>query len=338
MTSQYQIHTLGSTSRINPQALVPVPAPASAHLIIVACHAIYIGPSLPSTINIQTEYAELPSHNESNWLIEPFQAGETTTYIQHIEAGVRRLAEAVAIEKSNVINGGDGDSSAASSPAILVFSGGATKQAKTSKSEGQSYLDVALEHNLFGLETTPPTLRQRIFVDEYATDSYQNILLSLIQYPLFLGQLASTDNPAAQTLVSSNHPFPTHLTIISHEFKRERFLKLHLPAVHWRGVTEYIGINPPFDRAKMAEVEEGERVQGFGAWKEDLYGTGDKLTHKRVLRGWDLDGFMKQVLQKYSNPQMADAASSLLFWSVTGKGDDDDDGRRLVYSGRAPWE
>ena len=140
MTSQYQVDKLGTTSRINPQALIPAPAPA--HLIIVACHAIYIGPSLSSTINNKTQYGELPSHNESNWLIEPFQAGETSTYIQHIEAGVRRLAEAVAIEKSSVIGGGlsGGDSSAASSPAILVFSGGATKQAKTSKSEGQSYL------------------------------------------------------------------------------------------------------------------------------------------------------------------------------------------------------
>lgn len=135
MTSQYQVDRVDTASTI-PQA--------PAHLIIVACHAIYLGPtqaitrrdlSDPAT-DIKNQYADLPSHNESNWLIEPFQAGETTTYIRHIEAGVRRLAAAVAIEKSSVLRADGG----AAGPAILVFSGAATKRAKTSRSEGQSYL------------------------------------------------------------------------------------------------------------------------------------------------------------------------------------------------------
>lgn len=75
------------------------------HLIIVCCHAIYLGPDCS---------------DESNWLIEPFQSGETGTFTAHIEAGVRELAR-------------DND-------ALLVFSGGATKREKTDITEGESYL------------------------------------------------------------------------------------------------------------------------------------------------------------------------------------------------------
>jgi hypothetical protein len=78
------------------------------HLIIVCCHAIYLGGKGGHT-------------NEANWLIEPFQTGETETYTRHIEAGVRRLAEDV--ENS-----------------ILVFSGGATKLSRTLVAEGEGYL------------------------------------------------------------------------------------------------------------------------------------------------------------------------------------------------------
>lgn len=79
--------------------------PVSTHLVVVCCHGIYFGPD---------------SSDESNWLIEPFQTGETGTYIAHIEAGVRALAK--------------------DDRALLVFSGGATKRSRTEMTEGQGYL------------------------------------------------------------------------------------------------------------------------------------------------------------------------------------------------------
>lgn len=79
-----------------------------SHLIIGCCHAIYLG-------------GEGGSSHEANWLIESFQAGETPTYVKHIEAGVKALAEA-------------GEN------AILVFSGGATKREQTGLSEAEGYL------------------------------------------------------------------------------------------------------------------------------------------------------------------------------------------------------
>ncbi|KAJ9611322.1 hypothetical protein H2200_004506 [Cladophialophora chaetospira] len=294
-----------------------MPTPPT-HLIIVCCHAIYIG-------------GEGKSSNEANWLIEPFQSGETETYVKHVEAGVKALAE----DYEN---------------AILCFSGGPTKPEKTKRSEGEGYLKVALENNLFGREPSPPTLRSRIFVDRYATDSYQNILLSLIQFPLFTQELdhrlrsnttaianstasaprSGSSKSSVPTGTKSSSPvFPTKLTIISHSFKRARFLELHLSAIKYplERVT-YIGIDPPFDTARMSEIEEGDRLRGYGAWKKDLYGASELLRSKREKRGWNEAAVGREIVGRYMDGEAKEGIERLLAWGSCSE----------RYPGRMPWE
>ncbi|KAJ5768241.1 hypothetical protein N7533_000824 [Penicillium manginii] len=50
------------------------------HLIIVCCHAIYIG-------------GPLSGSSEDEWIIEPFQRAETPTFVSHAKAGLNALME-----------------------------------------------------------------------------------------------------------------------------------------------------------------------------------------------------------------------------------------------------
>lgn len=91
-------------------------------LIIVCCHATYLG-SPGSNIAAGTD-------EERDWLLEPFQRGETPTFIEHACTGVVTLRKCLD-------RGED---------ALLVFSGGPTKSSQGClKSEGQSYLVGAIE-------------------------------------------------------------------------------------------------------------------------------------------------------------------------------------------------
>jgi hypothetical protein len=182
-----------------------------------------------------------------------------------------------------------------------------------------------LEHGLFG--NPDPTILRRILVDRFATDSYQNILLSLIQFPLFVQKLLdSTETAMAPTL------FPKKITIVSHDFKRARFLDLHLPALQWQGETTFIGINPPFEPVKMAEIEQGDRLRGYGAWEKDIYGVGAALAKKRIVRGWNEEEFRSQVLARLPTGTLRTQVEDLVGLR--------DEGQDLteVYKGNLPWK
>lgn len=216
---------------------------------------------------------------------------------------------------------------------VLVFSGGSTKRSKTTLSEAASYRDLALANDLFGHRAS---LASRIWTDDDATDSFQNVL-----FPLLLFRLHATQSQKFEVPTDDNtnqcRTFPEHMTVIGHEFKRRRFEELHLPAIRWPKDSrrfKYVGSDPPMDAEKRTEVVEGEMQRGYGAWQKDLYGAGDVLANKRKARGWtmdkkkELENTMNRIWQ-YSG--FKDNILALLTW-------DGGPTRQELYDGRLPWD
>lgn len=162
-------------------------------LAIVCCHAIYEG-SDPT--------------DEKSWRLQSFQRscgsrpGEHLTFLQHIEA-------AVQLRKSGSVT--------------VVFSGGRTNPDVADLSEAQSYFN-ALEH-------VKKDASDGILLEECATDSYQNLLFSILLFRQSYGY------------------YPSNIIVITHAFKEHRFLHLHAKAIRWPlDRIRVLGINPPFTR------------------------------------------------------------------------------------------
>lgn len=181
-------------------------------LVIVCCHAIFIGTQ--SSSNGGPDCASDP-YNESNWLLKPFQRGskdpfkegEHVTFIAHIS---RAVQVAKKLEDANP----------ATRPAI-IFSGGPTEMTKTTISEAQGYNTVY--NILYPADSWP------VLIEDRATDSFQNILFSLLKYRQELGH------------------WPDHISIVTHAFKTRRMMDLHLKALKWPKWAACLeGIDPAF--------------------------------------------------------------------------------------------
>jgi hypothetical protein len=104
----------------------------------------------------------------------------------------------------------------------------------------------------------------RILIEARALDSYHNVLFSLT---LFYAQFGA---------------WPTHTTIVSHAFKRERLVDLHChAALDFRRVT-YVGVDPPIAADKDAAMAGVAKARD--EWLADLHGRGGRLKGKRQRR------------------------------------------------------
>ncbi|KAJ5354680.1 hypothetical protein N7541_005724 [Penicillium brevicompactum] len=236
------------------------------HLIIVCCHAIYSGG---------------PNHgaSEDEWVIEPFQKGETPTFTNHLKAGLKALVD--------------------DPHGLLILSGGPTKAPRTKLSEGQSYLNLAKDNNYFQDCSGIPFDPSRVIAETRATDSYQNVLFSLVRFKEYAGV------------------YPQRVTVVTHEFKRARFMKCHFPAVGLLPVdlgqevyeqkVSVIGMNPPEEVTASESLVRGELLSGIGLWKTDLYGVNECLGSKRTKRGW-----FPEMVDEFSGMDLEDVVLELL--------------------------
>ena len=131
--------------------------------------------------------------------------------------------------------------------------------------EAQSYRQLCVDNDFWAIEEfeNGSELKEFILEEGRALDSFQNILFSML---LFWKMFRS---------------WPRGIAIISHTFKRPRFMELHVPALRWpRERVEYFGIDPPYldsgnvvyDVERAEAVTKGELERGYDVWKEDALG------------------------------------------------------------------
>ncbi|KAM3570282.1 hypothetical protein VYU27_007652 [Nannochloropsis oceanica] len=229
-----------SKFRNNPLPSLPNSA-ALTHLIVVAGHAVTI-----------TESLEGVEEEDHVWYLLPYQKAQDlpATFVAHIKAGV---------------------SLAQRDPAsLLVFSGGQTRVDAGPWSEGAAYYRVAEHFGWWDPASDPsPEVKGRALAEEYALDSFENLLYSICRFKEYTGH------------------YPTRITVVSFAFKRARFLSHHRGALRFpEAQFEYMGLDPPpegrFDRKKAVE---GEYHDALKLFESDPYGCHSKtLQEKRASR------------------------------------------------------
>ena len=214
------------------------------HLVLVAGHAVL---------------TSLDYHNltdDKQWALQSFQRSQLSTFIAHIRRGV--------------------DIAAADPSALLLFSGGETRQGAGPRSEAQSYWMVAELSRwwLHGAQdaTTAEdgsmrwSVRSRTSTEEFARDSYENLLFSICRFH------------------ELTQRYPDAVTIVGFSFKRDRFVQLHAPAIRYPAAhLSYAGLDPTAAHNQSA-LREAELANSYRPFVLDPYGCAPPLSTKRLQR------------------------------------------------------
>jgi len=241
------------------------------HLIIVAGHAVWTGCSANDRLD------------EDNWILEERQkgGGNVEAFFAHIEQGAKMTVS---------------DNSS-----LLVFSGGQTRLTALI-TEAQSYHQLAVASHLLdspGESTSFPASR-RVTSENFALDSFQNLLFSIARFREVTGT------------------YPKRITVVGFGMKKKRFVELHRKAIRWPEADfDYIGVDVKGDTS-LAYA--GENQFGYTPYSKDLYGCHNALLAKRRRRN------PFQIFHPYhvSAPEMA----GLFEWCPR---------RNLIFPGWLPW-
>jgi len=209
------------------------------HLIIIPGHGIWKGTNDGS--------------KSEDWWLESFQVEghDHLLFIEHIKIGLKELRK--------------------DPEAFLLFSGGQTKKIAGPISEGQSYYALADKLGLIDNDD----LKDRISTEEFARDSFENVLFSLSRF------------------YEITERYPERITIPGFEFKRSRFLDHHFPALKFPvNKVNYIGVDPRPNYTKGSlehekyfnDLANAEKKNALTLFEQDPFGTGIVLSKKRKNR------------------------------------------------------
>jgi hypothetical protein len=288
------------------------------HLVLVPGHAVWAGHNFNDRFN------------DENWILQPYQlGGSVKTFWKQIAKGVE-IADA-------------------DPHALLVFSGGQTRPTSL-QTEAESYISLALSSDLklptfpgfnftdhvephhkitadgneimgsvghgaqanAGVATSPGLLGVRMTTENFALDSYENLIFGIARYREFTGR------------------YPQRITIVGYGMKRARFDELHSKAIRWpiKGFTggqrKYLYV--PFDDEGDVHLQyEGEKLKAFSLFERDMYGCHGALKKKRMDRN------PTRRFHPYftSAPEIAD----ILNWCPH-----EDMGLQGVYPHSLPWD
>ncbi|GAA97517.1 uncharacterized protein L969DRAFT_119958 [Mixia osmundae IAM 14324] len=278
------------TSRI-PLSIRSTLQPAAVqlrHMIMVPGHAIWTGSD------------GLRAYEDSQWVLEDMQKGG------HVKTYVKHIARAVDLAIQDPLS-------------LLIFSGGQTRPT-TQMTEGASYWRLAealnlyeqysLQHNatqggtqeqVAALKAIIPHPFPRAVVEDYALDSYTNLLFATARFKQFTGH------------------YPTHITVVGYGAKQKRFSDVHRVAMRWpQSAWTYIPID---DDKETGALYEGERLHGLLPYQNDIYGCHTELLAKRKKR----NPYRRFHPYHVSNPEL----DKLMEWCP--------DDPTQIYTGSLPW-
>eukprot|EP01041_Mallomonas_annulata_P003746 gene3746-7436_t len=243
----------------NPDLPTPVPRigdilPNTKILQHKLNHAIIV----PGHAAMRLSKQNVAAHDEDAWYLLPYQRGQGFPSIitSHIQKGL------------NLLENDDNS--------MLIFSGGQTRQDVGPISEAASYYFLASSQSWIHSDAN------RIFLEEYARDSFENLLFSLCRFREITGY------------------YPSKISIVGFDFKSDRFTHLHRKAIGFpENNFTYYGIKPnlPFDQMK-AELGEHMVLKSFA---NDMYGCHTpSLINKRSQR----DPFSRTIPYLIACPEL----------------------------------
>lgn len=218
------------------------PGCIATHLVLSPGHAVW-------------KLAGDPYSAES-WYLRPYQQGEHHYYIEHI----RRAVELTAADPA----------------ALLIFSGCYAPAAVGPLTEASGYWMLAARFNWWGA----PNVSARATIEDFALDSFDNLLYSVCRFREFTGD------------------YPRRITVAGWGFKAARFTDLHRAAIRFPAANfGYDPVNDPADVEAAARHEAANRA----AFAADPYGAKGALAAKKRER----DPLRRQHGYSISCPELA---------------------------------